>query len=90
MVFFSLWLISVAEKHTVSCKKDIAMKHLRIISITLALFMLLPISTALAQSSDDPGAELSVIPVGQLPAIIPNEENIIKLQYVYCSFFPIP
>ena len=68
-------------KPTGIIKKDAAMKRLLITSIIIATLLLFSFQSASAQEGDDAGAELSVIPVGQLPPIIPNEENIIELEY---------
>ena len=57
-------------------------KYLRAIVVTsVILLLILPIFPVTADESNDIGAELSILPVGEISAIIPNEDNYLKLKY---------
>ena len=59
------------------------MSHLNKIFVLfiVSLTMIPIVSVAGQQSSTTSGAELSVLPIGQIPSIIPNQETTINLRY---------
>ena len=59
------------------------MKYLKKLSILIMIFLIFPMLavTSFAQEPGDYGAEVSILPVGEIPAMVVNQENTLKLRF---------